>query len=118
MEGHVITETLDPQVEMPCLHSSTQTIMKDESVLNCHLMNNHLILGPCDALMNCRSGSVNKSDFLVLSSKLWIQHAICYQLKKKNLRSNRGLVYDDDLWPKELFMKKRWTSFLLSLLIL
>ena len=86
MEGHVITETLDPQVEMSCLHSSTQTIMKDESVLSCHLsgkMRNHLILGPCDALMNCRSGSVNKSDFVVLSSKLWIQHAICYQLKKK-----------------------------------
>ena len=83
MEGHVITETLDPQVEMPCLHSSTQTIMKYESVLSCRLMSNHLILGPCDALMNCRSGSVNKSDFVVLSSKLWIQHAICYQLKKK-----------------------------------
>lgn len=104
---------------MPCLHSSTQTIMKDESVLSCHLsgwMSYHLILGPCDALMNCRSGSVNKRDFVVLSSKLWIQHAICYQLKKKI----HGQIEDyyDVLWPKELFMKKRWTSFLLSLLIL
>lgn len=97
---------------MPCLHSSTQTIMKDESVLSCHLsgwMSYHLILGPCDALMNCRSGSVNKSDFVVLSSKLWIQHAICYQLKKKI----HGQIEDyyDVLWPKELFMKKGEQAF-------